>query len=74
MDLVSLGDVSDCLALGTQQQTMGAGSGSEGGIRSHRLFEEITLVECQRLDISHRVHLIGSDRVSDDKRVTVDEI
>jgi hypothetical protein len=74
MDLAILGDVGKGLALGTQSQTMGAGSGSEGGIRSHRFVEEFQLVECQRLDISHGGHLIRSDRISDDKRFTVGEV
>jgi hypothetical protein len=58
----------------TQQQTMGAGSRSERGIRFHDVFEEVTLFGSQGSDISHRFHLIRSSRVSDEKQFTIDEV
>ena len=44
IDVLGLGNVLDGRALVTQQQTMGAGPSSEGGICLHRLCKEFTLI------------------------------
>jgi len=60
MDLRGMSNDLDGRAGGTQQQTMGAASRSQGGILLPRFFSELTLLIGQRLHISHDHHLIRS--------------
>ena len=64
IDLIGLGNVLDGRALVTQQQTMGAGPSSEGGIFLHCLFKEFTLIVGQQMDISHNDPLSRSYDIS----------